>query len=161
MADKPKAKRILGVDFGLRRFGVALSDEMKIIATPIVKFEAEKRSEQTVKKFVELIRKIEHDYRCEIEEIVLGLPLMMSGKTGFLADEVKHFAKLLGHLTPIPIKLWDERLTSVQADRALREGEFTRKRRSQMVDTVAAVIILQSYLSCLSIQNERDQQDSL
>ena len=74
------------------------------------------------------------------------MPLMMSGKHGMLADEVEHFVSLLKALIDTPIALWDERLSSVQADRSLREGNFSRKRRAKMVDSVAATIILQSYL---------------
>ena len=146
MADKPVPRRVVGIDYGMRRIGIALSDELKIIATPIMTMQAEKKSEQTAKKLFEILEGLQQKYACSIEEIVIGLPLMMSGKSGMLADEVKHFVGLLQSLTSIPIKLWDERLTSVQAERALRETSLTRKRRSQVVDTVSAVIILQSYL---------------
>ena len=81
-----------------------------------------------------------------IESIVDGLPLMMSGKMGFLADEVKHFVELLQKPVSIPILTWDERLTTVQAERSLRRAAFHAKTRSQIVDEVAAVIMLQSYL---------------
>jgi putative holliday junction resolvase len=149
MNEKPrlKPKRILGIDYGLSRLGLALSDETKIIASPLMTFQAEKKSEKTAGKLLELLQQIQNSHQCEIEEIVLGLPLMMSGKTGHLADEVKHFASLLAQATPIPIRLWDERLSTVQAERSLREGNLSRKKRAKVVDTVSAAIILQSYLN--------------
>lgn len=141
-----KSSRILGIDFGLSRLGLALSDERKIIASPLATFQAEKRSEQTVIKLIEYIKELEESRNYQIEEIVIGLPLMMSGKTGFIADEVQHFVSLLTKQTAIPIRTWDERLSTLQAERALKESSLTRKRRSKIVDTVSAAIILQSYL---------------
>ncbi len=143
---KSYPKRILGIDFGLRRLGLAVSDERKIIAIPLMTFITEKRSDQTVNKLLEILSELQKKQGYEIEEIVVGLPLLMSGKAGFLADEVKHFIHLLSQSTTIPIQTWDERLTTVQADRSLREENLTRKQRSKLVDTVSAVIILQSYL---------------
>lgn len=146
-----KPKRIIGIDFGLKRLGIALSDERKIIASPLVVLEAEKKSQRTAEKLLAFIADIESRYGCIIEEIVVGLPLMMSGRQGFLADEVKHFTALLAGATSKPIHLWDERLSTVQAERALRETEMTRKKRSQFVDRVSAAIILQSYLDAKSV----------
>lgn len=143
---KPKISKILGIDYGMSRLGLALSDERKIIAMPLQVLQAEKKSELTVAKLLETVSQLCRTQQCEIEEIVIGLPLMMSGQTGFLADEVKHFAALLTQATSIPIRLWDERLTTVQAERSLREGQLTRKKRSKVVDMVSAAIILQSYL---------------
>ncbi len=148
--NKSKPQRILGIDYGMRRFGLALSDERKIIAMPSQAFECDRRSEQTALKLVEVIGKLEKQYDCQIVSLVIGLPLMMSGKIGFIADEVKHFASLLQKLISIPIHLWDERLSTAQAEKALRETQLTRKRRTKMVDTVSAVIILQSYLDSLA-----------
>jgi putative Holliday junction resolvase len=146
---KSKPKRILGIDFGLSRLGLALSDENKVIASPLMTFSAEKRSEQTALKLLETLAQLQENNQYEIEEIIIGMPLMMSGKTGFLADEVKHFVKLLSQSTSIPIRTWDERLSTVQAERSLRESHLTRKRRAKVVDTVSAAIILQSYLDSI------------
>jgi putative holliday junction resolvase len=143
---KPQAKRIVGLDFGLARIGIAISDEQKIIATPMMTLQAEKKTEETILKLLTELRHNEHVRNYQITEIVIGLPLLMSGKKGMLADEVLHFVELLKKQIEIPITLWDERLTSVQAERSLREGSLTRKKRSRIVDTVAATIILQSYL---------------
>ncbi len=143
---KPKAGRILGIDYGLARLGLALSDERKIVANSLKTFPASKKAEATAINLVKEINEHAALHNYVIEEIVIGMPLMMSGKKGMLADEVVHFVALLKELLPTPIFTWDERLSSVQADRSLREGNFSRKRRSKMVDGVAATIILQSYL---------------
>lgn len=143
-------KRVIGVDYGIKRIGLALSDERQIIASPLEVVESEKKNSQTVNKLLKLIADIEQRYRCEIEEIVIGLPLMMNGKQGFLADEVSHFVNLLTASSAIPIRLWDERLSTVQAERALRESDMTRKKRAKVVDRVSAAIILQSYLDMKS-----------
>jgi putative Holliday junction resolvase len=141
--------RILGIDYGLSRIGLALSDENHLIAMPLMVVQASKKSEITVLTLIKTIQEINLKYQCTISEIIIGLPLMMSGKTGFLADEVKHFVQLFSQNCEIPIRTWDERLTTVQAERSLREGNLTRKKRTKLVDTVSACIILQSYLDSL------------
>lgn len=146
------SKRILGVDYGLTRIGLALSDERQLIAMPLRVLLADKRTEQTVAHLLVVIDELCNQYQSEIAEIVIGLPLMMSGRAGFLADEVKHFVQLLSQSCLIPIKTWDERLSTVQAERSLREGNLSRKKRSKLIDTVSAVIILQSYLDSLSLK---------
>lgn len=143
---KPKATRIIGIDYGLTRLGLALSDERKIIANSLKTFLAEKKAEATAHKLVKELQEHALANHYELEEIVIGMPLMMSGKKGMFADEVNHFVLLLKELISIPVITWDERLSSVQADRSLREGNFSRKKRSKLVDSVAAIIILQSYL---------------
>lgn len=143
---KTKPKRLIGIDYGMSRLGLALSDERQIIAMPLKTITAEKKAEQTVAKILAVLKELQQTHACEIEEIIVGLPLMMSGRKGFLADEVKHFVQLLSQSTTIPIITWDERLSTVQAERALRESQMTRKKRSKVVDIVSAAIILQSYL---------------
>jgi putative Holliday junction resolvase len=135
-------KRILGIDYGLARLGISLSDEMKAIAFPY-KVLHTKRSTISV---IQMLKGEIGLMPSPIEEIVIGLPLMMSGKIGLLADDVKHFADILREQLSYPVVLWDERLTTVQAERSLRESSMSRKKRSQLVDSVAAVLILQSYL---------------
>lgn len=150
-AQRPLPKRIIGIDYGLSRIGLALSDERHQIAMPLMVVQASKKSEETVQEIIKIFREISLKYQCDIAEIIIGLPLMMSGKTGFLADEVKHFVKLFSESCLIPIKTWDERLTTVQAERSLREGNLSRKKRTKLVDTVSACLILQSYLDSLTI----------
>lgn len=143
---KEKPKRIAAIDFGMARIGLAVSDEGKIIALPLCILAAEKKTERSAQKVVDELLKQKATYQCEWEEIVVGMPFLMSGKKGFLADEVQFFIDQLRLKMETPIVAWDERLTSVQAERSMREGSLSRKKRSQIVDSVAAVIILQNYL---------------
>lgn len=149
---KAKGTRIAGIDFGMARLGVALSDEMKIFASPLMTIACERKSDLTVAKVVDELTKHQAALNYELTTIVVGLPLMMSGKMGILADEVKHFVELLQKATLIPIVTWDERLTTVQAERSMREGNMSRKKRAKVVDKVAAMIILQNYLDSLAFQ---------
>jgi len=149
---RPRATRIVGIDYGLARLGIALSDEQKIIATPLLTFKADQKAEETVLKLTDELKRHAESNRYDIAEIVIGLPLMMSGKHGFLADEVMHFIGLLKQHFTVPIVTWDERLSTVQADRSLRESSLTRKRRAKVVDIVAATIILQSYLDSIGLR---------
>ncbi len=144
--------RIVGIDFGLKRIGIALSDESKILATPYKTFLAEKKAEITAQKLVEELKKDAQARKYTFESLVIGLPLMLNGTKGFLADEVLHFAECLKKYIDCPIYTWDERLTSAQAERSLKEFDLSRKKRAQIVDSVAAVIILQNYLDRLNLK---------
>lgn len=148
---KTRATRIIAIDFGLARLGVAISDEMKIIAMPLMTITCESKSDKTVAKVLDELAKHQVANKYDLEAIILGMPLMMSGKMGMLADEVKHFVDVLRQSTSTPIITWDERLTTVQAERSMKEGTMSRKKRSKIVDKVAAVIILQSYLDYLGM----------
>jgi putative holliday junction resolvase len=141
-----QGRRFVGIDYGLARLGLALSDERKIIASPLMVLTAEKKTEETAKKLVQVLKQHAEANHYIIEKIVIGLPLMMSGKKGMIADEVVHFVELMHQHIDVPIETWDERLTSVQADRSMREGNLTRKKRARSADIVAACIILQNYL---------------
>ena len=154
MSFKTPSKRLVGIDYGMSRLGLALSDERQIIATPFRTIQAQKKEERTIASVVATLSEIQQLYACEIEEIIVGMPFMMNGRKGFLADEVKHFIELLAQATSIPIRAWDERLTTVQAERSLRESEMTRKKRAKVVDIVSAAIILQNYLDHKHILKE-------
>jgi putative holliday junction resolvase len=143
---KIKGKRLVGIDFGMSHIGLALSDERQIIATPFQTLQTQKKTEQTIITLLAVLDDFKQKNDCEFEEIIVGLPLMMNGRKGLLADEVQHFIELLTKATTIPIKTWDERLTTVQAERSLRESQMSRKKRSKVIDVVSAAIILQSYL---------------
>lgn len=145
--------RYVAIDFGLARLGIALSDETHMIATPLVIIKAEKKTEATIKKILDFLDDHKKKNGYEIETVVLGMPYMMSGKVGFLADEVNHFIDEFKKQSAIPVATWDERLTSVQAERSMRESGMNRRKRSKIVDTVAAVIILQNYLDHLKFQH--------
>lgn len=133
--------RSLGVDFGLKRIGLALSDEGKRIAAPLPNLLAERTLEKTVDKLLLLI-----DERA-VDEVVVGLPYRLSGERGEMADQVLRFVDLLKSRFSGSVVLVDERLVSVQADRVMKEGNLRRKKRSQLVDGLSAVIILQTHLS--------------
>ena len=143
---KKPATRLLALDYGLKRIGIALCDESKSIASPLPTLQAPRQEKQVALAIAHLVSDLEKELQCRIEEIIVGLPLMMSGKGGFLADEVHSFCEELARHVDIPLKLWDERLSTVQAERTLREVGFSRKKRSQRVDAAAAVVLLQSYL---------------
>src|SRR3990167_398120 len=108
--------RIAAIDFGLKRFGVALSDETRIIATSLNTLICGKNSEETATLLLQVLKNY------SIDEIIFGNPLHMNGSVSFLADEVRHFISILEKRIDIPIKLWDERLTSVQAHRTMQLG---------------------------------------
>lgn len=149
---KAKPTRIVGIDWGAARIGVALSDERKIIATPLKTIRGEKKSADTVKKVLDELLRHADEGKYVIELIVVGMPLMLSGKTGFLADEVTNFMTLLKASTEIPVFPWDERLTTSMAERSLKESSLSRKQRAKVVDSVAAIIILQNYLDHIALK---------
>jgi putative Holliday junction resolvase len=131
--------RILALDHGTRRIGVAASDEMKVIATPLEYIPAEPL-DKAIERLQQLIREK------DVELILIGMPRNMDGSFGPAAEKVKEFiASLAPHITT-PVKTWDERLTSVMANRALLQGNVRRADRKQKVDKMAAAILLQSYL---------------
>lgn len=148
-----KEGRVVGIDFGLKRLGLSVSDRTKLIATPLQTLLAERKLEKTVDKLLAFLTEYEKKSSDPIEAIVVGMPLLMSGKKGFIADEVEHFIAVLKEKTSIPIIPWDERLTSVQAERSLKEGDLSRKKRAQVVDSVAALILLQNYLDAKRIHS--------
>lgn len=134
--------RILGLDHGTRRIGVALSDEMRLIAQPLEYIPSEPFAE-----FVERLGKILREQNVEL--IVIGLPRNMDGSYGPAAEKVREFVQALAAKINVRIKLWDERLTTVQAQRVLIQGGTRRQQRKQKVDQIAAAILLQSYLDSL------------
>ena len=131
--------RILALDHGTKRIGVAVSDETKTIALPLEYIPAEPFADFLV-RLKEILREK------EVELILIGMPRNMNGTYGPAALKVQEFVDVLKSLLPVPIKLWDERLTSTQANRYLIEGNVRRADRKQKVDKAAAAILLQSYL---------------
>jgi putative Holliday junction resolvase len=148
--EKALPTRIIALDYGMARIGIAMSDERGVIAMPLTTLKAEKKTAHTIDKLLSELQIHQQQNRYTISAIVVGMPLLMSGKKGLLADEVHYFVEQLRQVTALPVLFWDERLTSVQADRSLREGQLTRKKRAQKSDIVAATIILQNYLDFLA-----------
>lgn len=131
--------RIAAIDFGLKRIGIAISDDRKKLAFPFKVVEGGKRAvEHTAAALQPKIG--------EIEKILVGLPLLMSGEKGEMALAAEAFAEALEKAVNIPVELCDERLSSKHADRSLRELLVRRKDRSAQIDMSAAALLLQSYL---------------
>ncbi len=135
-------KRILSIDFGLKRIGLAISDENQKIVLPLTTLNIPQPNQA-----VSLVVKFLQKNNFKIEKIILGNPLLLSGKEGQMSQQVKNFKEKLQKKLPasIPIILWDERLSSSQAEKMLK-NDFSRKKRSQKIDPIAAMIILQNYL---------------
>ena len=133
--------RIMALDVGERRIGVALSDILGITAQPLMTYNrADNNQKADILGLCELIKK--H----EVEKLVVGLPKNMNNTIGFKAEEVQHFIKALQKEIDIPIEWVDERLTTVSAERTLLEADVSRKKRKKVIDMMAAVLILQTYL---------------
>lgn len=132
--------RIMGLDFGSKRMGVALSDELFITAQGADTIYREGDLKQDLATIAALIK--END----VIEIVVGLPISMDGGHSQKTKEAAEFADMLTKSVPIPVKTWDERLTTVQADRAMMDAGINSFKRRQLADKVAAQLILQSYL---------------
>jgi putative Holliday junction resolvase len=131
--------RVLGLDFGDTRTGLAISDETRFLASGIGTI-----SEGGMKKTAERVKREAESRSCV--KIIIGLPKNMDGSEGFRADAVKAFAEILASICEIPIEFYDERMTTMEAYRFLGEtGTFGKKRKNN-VDTLSAEIILQSYL---------------
>ncbi|MCR4442034.1 MAG: Holliday junction resolvase RuvX [Peptococcaceae bacterium] len=131
--------RILGLDVGDKRIGVAVSDGLGLTAqglTTIVRSDIKK----DIERLAAIIR--EHS----IEKIIVGLPRNMNGTYGPQAEKTKEFVKLLRKEIPLEVVFWDERLTTALARRTLLEGDVSRKKRREVIDRMAAVVILQGFL---------------
>jgi putative Holliday junction resolvase len=132
------------MDVGSRRIGLAISDLLGITAQGLDTLHRQNKRAD----FAQLERVIrEHD----VTEIVMGLPLRMSGAEGIQAEKMQAFAEEIRRRFKLPVHLWDERLTSAQANRLLRETEMSIKRRGAVVDQMAAVLILQSWMEARGI----------
>jgi len=131
--------RVLGLDLGERRVGVAISDSEGTIASPLGEFKPRGRSE-----IVETVRRLvaEHD----VGRVVVGLPLLEDGLRGEQARRAEGVAEALREALDVPVETWDERYSTIEADRLLREAGRTRRQRRGRRDRAAAAVILQSYL---------------
>ena len=135
--------RVLAIDHGTVRMGIAMSDEFKMIAQPLEFIPAVPFS-----RFLDRLRELLREY--EVELILLGMPRNMDGSYGEASLKVREFEAVLKNSITVPMKTWDERLTSVQANRVLSEGRAKKKKKRQNVDAIAAAILLQSYLDSLA-----------
>ncbi|MFP5237698.1 MAG: Holliday junction resolvase RuvX [Acidobacteriota bacterium] len=134
------APRYLALDVGTKRIGVAVSDELGLTAQPVMTLEVRRNRREDLRSIARLAR------RFTVTGIVVGHPIHLSGETSPRAVKVQQFATELGELTGLPIHLWDERLTTREAHQILYESGRDRQDHKDVVDQVAATLILQSFL---------------
>ena len=131
--------RILALDYGTKRVGVAISDELEMIATPLGYLDAQPR-EKLLDQIAQLVAER------GVGLVVVGMPRNMDGSYGPAAEQVREFVEMLEKRLSVPVKTWDERLTTAQAEKLLLQADVSRKKRKKKVDHIAAAILLQSYL---------------
>ena len=138
--------RILGLDIGERRTGVAVSDPTRFLASPIKFIDSLEKS-----RWLGEILGLLSEY--EIAKIVVGIPLDKKGEVGDSALNIRKFIALLRERSSVPVLEWDERFTSREAERVLIQADVSRKKRKHVIDKVAASILLQSYLDSLRFRS--------
>lgn len=145
--------RIMGLDYGSKTVGVAISDQLLLTAQgkEIIRRERQNKLRQTLARIEALI--VEND----VEKVVLGCPKNMDGSEGDRVEKTKEFQEMIERRTGLEVVLWDERLTTVAADRYMMEAGIRRENRKQYVDEIAAVFILQGYLDYLRNQKKQSQ----
>lgn len=139
----PAHRALAGLDFGDKTIGIAVSDRMLSVATPLETIRRDKFTTDAARLLAVLTAR-------EIGGIILGLPRNMDGSEGPRCQKTRAFARNLSRLTDLPIGYWDERLSTVAAERALLEADTSRKRRAEVIDHVAASYILQGALDRLA-----------
>ena len=142
--------RILGLDFGSKTVGVAVSDGLLLTAQGVETIE--RKDENKLRKTCARIEELIAEY--EVTEIVLGLPKNMDNTEGERVEKTKAFGEMLERRTGLPVHYWDERLTTVAAEQILMESGVRRENRKAVIDKVAAGLILQGYLDCLRTKEE-------
>lgn len=140
--------RIMGLDYGSKTVGVAVSDALGLTAQgiEIVRRKSENKLRQTLARIEEIAKEY------GVEKIVLGFPKHMNNDIGERAEKSLEFKEMLERRTGLPVVMWDERLTTVEADRTMMKTGIRRENRKEYVDMIAAVFILQGYLDYLSNQ---------
>lgn len=140
--------RIMGLDYGSKTVGVAISDPLKITAQGIETIQ--RKEENKLRKTLARIEELAKEY--EVEQIVLGFPKNMNNTIGERAVKSLELKEMLERRTGLPVVMWDERLTTVEAERTLIESNVRRENRKKYVDKIAAVFILQNYLDSLGMK---------
>ena len=146
-----KDKALMGLDLGSKTIGIAISDSLKTVATPLKTIKRTKFSEEVITLFKIISER-------DISGIILGLPKNMDGSEGPKCQSTRDFAKNFSNIVDLPITFWDERLTTVAAERSLLSADLSRKKRRQVIDSVAAVLILQNLLDRLKNMDQRTPQ---
>ncbi len=137
--------RILGLDYGSKTVGVAVSDPLRLTAQSVETIW--RKQENKLRQTLARIEELAAEYQAE--KIVLGLPKNMNNTIGERAEKTLEFREMLERRTGLPVVMWDERLTTVEAERTLMEASVRRENRKQYLDQLAAVFILQGYLDSL------------
>lgn len=143
--------KILGIDYGEKRIGLALSDASNIVAHGLKVLDRVKTS-----RWLQEIKTIVRENK--IEKVVIGLPKNMNGSIGEKGKEVLAFVKVLERLVNVPVVTWDERLTTVSAEKVLLQAELSRKKRKGIRDKLSASIILQNYLDSIGPAQEKSKE---
>ena len=138
--------RIMGLDYGTKTVGVAVSDPLGITAQAVET--VTRKDENKLRKTCARIEELVAEY--EVEKIVLGLPKHMNNDIGDRAEKSMQFGEMIGRRTDLEVVMWDERLTTVSAERTLIENKVRREDRKKYIDQIAAVFILQGYLDSLA-----------
>ena len=134
--------RILGIDYGDKRIGLSVCDELGLTAQGLATI-VRKDMERDIEAIAEYIREF------NIEKIVIGYPVMLDGTEGIQCEKVNNFADIIGSKFSLSVIRWDESLSTKEAERILIEADMSRKKRKRVVDKLAAIIILQGYLDYL------------
>ena len=142
--------RIMGLDYGSRTVGVAVSDPLGITAQAVETIC--RKDENKLRKTCARIEELVAEY--EVEKIVLGLPKHMNNDIGDRAEKSMQFGEMIGRRTGLEVVMWDERLTTVSAERTLIENKVRREDRKKYIDKIAAVFILQGYLDSAHLNKE-------
>lgn len=145
--------RIMGLDYGTKTVGVAISDALLLTAQGIETIE--RKEENKLRRTCARIEELIHEY--DVDRIVLGLPKHMNNDIGERAEKSIEFGEMLKKRTGLEVIMWDERMTTVSAERVLIESDVRRENRKKYVDKIAAVFILQGYLDSLSIQKKMNE----
>ena len=146
--------RIMGLDYGSKTVGVAVSDALGLTAQgiEIVRRKSENKLRQTLARIEEIAKEY------GVEKIVLGFPKHMNNDFGERAEKSLEFKEMLERRTGLPVVMWDERLTTVEADRTMMETGIRRENRKEYVDMIAAVFILQGYLDAAAHKKEQQEE---
>lgn len=142
--------RILGLDVGEKTIGVAISDPLGLTAQGVEVIRRQGDGRREIERLAQLVALY------DVKEVVVGLPLNMNGTCGARCAATLDFVKRLEKELNLPVKTWDERLSTVAAERILLEGDLSRARRKRVIDKVAAVLILQGYLDSRSRQMKNE-----
>ena len=147
--------RILGLDYGSKTVGVAVSDPLGFTAqgVEIIRRKSENKMRQTLARIEELIAQY------QVEKIVLGLPKNMNNTLGDRAEKSLELKETLERRTGLPVVMWDERLTTAEAERTLIETGVRRENRKQFLDQMAAVLILQGYLDRIGMNKDKEEHN--